>query len=93
MHDIWNPWHGCKKCSEGCQHCYMFFLDRMRGHDGGEIYRTKNGFNYPLQRTKDGRYKVQSGELIRGCMTSDFFLKEADPWREEAWDIMRQRKL
>ena len=17
MHDIWNPWHGCKKCSEG----------------------------------------------------------------------------
>ncbi len=20
MHDIWNPWHGCVKCSEGCQH-------------------------------------------------------------------------
>ena len=18
MHDIWNPWHGCKKISEGC---------------------------------------------------------------------------
>ena len=24
-------------------------------------------------------------------MTSDFFLEEADPWRVEAWDIMRQR--
>ncbi|MBQ2628769.1 MAG: DUF5131 family protein [Kiritimatiellae bacterium] len=19
---IWNPWHGCHKVSEGCQHCY-----------------------------------------------------------------------
>ncbi len=19
MHDIWNPWHGCVKCSEGCE--------------------------------------------------------------------------
>jgi protein gp37 len=24
-------------------------------------------------------------------MTSDFFLAQADPWREEAWDVMRQR--
>ena len=24
-------------------------------------------------------------------MTSDFFLEEADPWREDAWDIMSQR--
>ena len=24
---IWNPWHGCHKISEGCQHCYMYFLD------------------------------------------------------------------
>ena len=27
----------------------------------------------------------------RVCMTSDFFLEEADPWRAEVWDIMRQR--
>jgi protein gp37 len=25
------------------------------------------------------------------CLTSDFFLEEADPWRDEAWAIMRQR--
>ena len=24
---IWNPWHGCHKVSEGCEHCYMYFLD------------------------------------------------------------------
>lgn len=91
MHDIWNPWHGCIKCSEGCQNCYMYFLDRVREHDGSNIYKTKSGFNYPLQKRKDGRYKIQSGELIRVCMTSDFFLKEADLWRNDAWEIMRLR--
>ena len=29
--------------------------------------------------------------MISVCMTSDFFLEEADLWRPEAWDIMRQR--
>lgn len=91
MHDIWNPWHGCVKCSEGCQHCYMYFLDYMRNRSGADIYRTKAGFRYPLQKNRNGLYKVQSGELIRVCMTSDFFLEEADEWREEAWEIMRQR--
>ena len=38
MHDIWNPWHGCKKVSEGCAHCYMYYVDNLRGNDGGEIY-------------------------------------------------------
>lgn len=91
MHDIWNPWHGCVKCSEGCQHCYMYFLDRMRGKDGADIYRTKMGFDYPVQTDRRGNYKIKSGELIRVCMTSDFFLAEADEWREEAWQIMRER--
>lgn len=91
LHDIWNPWHGCVKCSEGCQNCYMYFLDRMRDQNGAEIYKTKSGFSYPLQKDRTGHYKIQSGEQIRVCMTSDFFLEEADPWRAEAWDIMRQR--
>lgn len=91
MHDIWNPWHGCIKCSEGCQHCYMYFLDRVRERNGAEIYRTKTGFHYPIQKNRDDSYKVRSGELIRVCMTSDFFLEEADGWREEAWEIMHQR--
>ena len=92
MHDIWNPWHGCKKCSEGCENCYMYFLDRMRDQDGSRIYKTKNGFRYPLSKNRQGQYKIKSGEMIRVCMTSDFFLEEADPWREEAWAVMRQRK-
>ena len=91
MHDIWNPWHGCIKKSEGCENCYMYFLDKMRDMDGRNIFRTKAGFNYPLQKDRQGNYKIKSGEMIRVCMTSDFFLAEADEWRDDAWDIMRQR--
>ena len=91
MHDIWNPWHGCFKCSEGCQHCYMYYLDKLRDKNGADIYRTKAGFRYPLSKDRQGNFKVKSGEMIRVCMTSDFFLEEADPWRDEAWDIIRQR--
>jgi protein gp37 len=63
----------------------------MRGRNGADIYRTKTGFRYPLSRDRAGRYKIQSGEMISVCMTSDFFLEEADAWRDEAWDIMRRR--
>lgn len=92
MHDIWNPWHGCIKCSEGCENCYMYFLDRMRDKSGAYIYKTKSGFKYPLKKDRNGNYKIHSGEKLRVCMTSDFFLGEADQWRNEAWDVMRQRK-
>jgi protein gp37 len=69
----------------------MYFLDKQRQRDGALIYQVKNNFDYPLQRDKNGRYKVQSGEMLRVCMTSDFFLKEADAWRPKAWQIMAQR--
>jgi len=90
MHDIWNPWHGCVKISEGCQHCYMYYLDRMRDQDGSCIRRTAN-FNYPIQKNRKGQYRIRPGELIRVCMTSDFFLAQADNWRPEAWDLIHQR--
>ena len=91
MHNIWNPWHGCVKCSEGCQNCYMYYLDALRGKRGDAVYRTKTGFRYPLSKDRGGQYKVKSGEMLRVCMTSDFFLEEADPWREEAWEIIARR--
>lgn len=91
MRDIWNPWHGCVKKSEGCKNCYMFFLDAQRGKSGSEIFRVKNNFDYPLHKDKNGYYKIKSGEFIMVCMTSDFFLKEADQWRNEAWNIIKKR--
>lgn len=92
MRDIWNPWHGCVKYSEGCVHCYMYFLDRVRAEkDGSEIYKTKTGFNYPISKDRAGNYKVPSGAMLRVCMTSDFFMPEADAWRDEAWAMIKAR--
>lgn len=27
---MWNPWRGCKKCSDGCLHCYIHKGDYKR---------------------------------------------------------------
>ena len=112
---IWNPWHGCHKVSEGCQHCYMYFLDGKRGIDTSKVYRTENvskasgehkarfnaipsagnfaesNFNLPVQRRNDGRFKLPSGMQLYVGLSTDFFVEEADEWREEAWRIIRQR--
>lgn len=63
----------------------------MRNINPARVFRVKNNFDYPLQRNAKGEYKVQSGETIRVCMTSDFFVEEADAWRGEAWDIIARR--
>ncbi len=92
MNDIWNPWHGCHKYSEGCKYCYMYFLDAQRDKNGNDIYKVKTNFNLPLKKNKNGEYKIPSGSTIRVCMTSDFFLEEADKWRDEVWNMIRIRK-
>ena len=55
---IWNPWHGCHKVSEGCDHCYMYFLDGKRGIDTSVVTRTMN-FDMPLQRDRRGRFRLR----------------------------------
>ena len=80
--NIWNPWHGCNKYSEGCDHCYMYYLDAQRDQDGSSIYKTKTNFNLPLKKTRQGIYKIPYGTMLHVCMTSDFFLEEADVWRD-----------
>lgn len=96
MHDIWNPWHGCHKCSPGCVNCYMYALDAMRGvQESSDVVRLTKSLRYPVQKWRTGehkgQYKIQSGERIRVNMTSDTFLPEADAWRPEMWDIIRER--
>ena len=89
--DIWNPWHGCVKYSEGCAHCYVYRRDASIGKDASMVAKTKS-FDLPLQKRKNGEYKILPGSTIFACMTSDFFLDKADAWRPEAWDMMRQRR-
>ncbi len=88
---IWNPWHGCHKCSEGCQNCYAYFLDKRYGRDTNEVVKNKSDFNLPIKMDRDGNWKLPNGSFVRVCMASDFFLEEADEWRQEAWDFIRRR--
>lgn len=77
----WNPWHGCRKVSPGCAHCYMY-RDKIRyGQDPTRVVIGKTTFELPL-KWKDPR-------VIFTCSWSDFFIEDADPWRQAAWDIIR----
>lgn len=87
---MWNPWHGCHKLSEGCRHCYVYRTDGKYGKDSSAVVKTEK-FNLPLQQKKNKTYKIPSGNLVYTCFTSDFLLEEADEWRMEAWEMMRQR--
>ena len=79
----WNPWHGCRKISEGCRHCYVYRQDERHDKDSSEVRKT-SAFNLPVRRSRDGRFKVPAGEMVYTCFTSDFLLEEADAWRAEA---------
>ncbi len=87
----WNPWHGCHKCSPGCLNCYVYYLDKKRDKDPSVVKKAKTNFNLPLKKDKFGEYKIKSGTLLATCFTSDFFIEEADPWREEIWQIIKFR--
>ena len=90
MDAIWNPWHGCVKYSEGCAHCYVYRRDESVGRDASAVYRTTY-FGDPVKRGRRGEYKIPPGSRVFACMTSDFFLPEADGWRGEAWEMIRER--
>lgn len=89
---VWNPWHGCKKISPGCLNCYVYRRDEQFGKDSSVVDKTAN-FSLPLCKNRAGEYKLKNtGETVYTCMTSDFFLPEADEWRKEAWRIIRLRR-
>jgi protein gp37 len=85
----WNPWYGCHKVSPGCKNCYMFREQLAYGGEPNVVKRSKTKFNDPLkwQRGLAGTGKAQ---MVFTCSWSDWFIEEADPWRAEAWDIIRR---
>lgn len=89
--NFWNPWHGCHKYSAGCANCYVFYLDKQRDKDANIVTKSRTNFGLPLKRTRNGEYVIKSGSEVAVCFTSDFFIDEADGWRKEAWDIIKQR--
>lgn len=91
-YENWNPWHGCTRISPGCRFCYVYRQDA--GHGQPELAMTphKNqSFYLPVKHRKDGSYKLPSGSFIFTCFTSDFLLPEADEWRKECWQMIKER--
>ncbi len=91
MAKMWNLWHGCHKLSAGCKYCYVYRGDEKRGIDSSAITKTKS-FDLPVQKKRNGDYKIPSGTKLYTCFTSDFFVEDADNWRPEAWKMMRERE-
>ena len=86
----WNPWHGCRKYSEGCQHCYVYRIDSAHGKDASQIFLNKD-FDLPMRRRRDKSYLIPPGSRVYTCFSSDFLLEEADLWRDRAWEMIRWR--
>ena len=87
---IWNPWRGCRRCSEGCLHCYIHKGDAKRGVDTGAIVQMAD-FYKPVKKLKNGNYRMKSG-LVYTCFSTDFLIEEADPWRTECWEMIKERQ-
>jgi len=77
----WNPWHGCKKVSPGCKFCYMFRDKERYGQEPTKVLKSKTMFKEPL--------KWAEPQLIFTCSWSDWFIEDADAWRPEAWEVIK----
>lgn len=86
----WDPWRGCRKYSEGCKFCYIHKGDLKRNVDTNNIVKTDR-FYAPLAKDKSGEYKIKSGQTVFLCFSTDFLIEDADVWRNECWQMIRER--
>ncbi|SKC69434.1 DUF5131 family protein [Maledivibacter halophilus] len=87
---MWNPWRGCHKYSEGCKFCYIHKGDAKRDVDTNQIVKTNN-FYAPVTKNKKGEYRIKPGQVVYLCFSTDFLIEEADEWRNECWQMMKER--
>lgn len=90
-HHTMNFWWGCDKVSSECTHCYIGPIMKRAGREP---------FKGPM-RTRDwsgpAKWNLRAGkgavrERVFTCSMSDFFHEGADPWRGEAWEVIRATK-
>lgn len=83
-----NFWRGCTKVSPGCANCYMFTEQRRYGQDPETVVRTKT-WGHPRRWNEEA---LQAGRrfLVFTNSWSDFLHRAADPWRDEAWKVIRE---
>lgn len=83
----WNPWRGCTKISPGCKNCYMFTQQARYGQDPSIVQRTKT-WGAPIKWQKEAE-AAGIQELVFTCSWSDWFHVDSDPWRADAWKVIK----
>lgn len=86
----WNPWRGCAKVTAGCERCYAEAMAKTFGWDFTRVRRT--GPDTWRKPPLWDRRAAAAGLPARvfACSISDWFHPDADPWRGEAWAVVRQ---
>jgi len=103
-HHSWNGWMCCGKCAPECIHCYINrairrYKDPQTGLQlkpwGHQLYKPKTTWDQPQQfQAETVRRGWRAGEVedyarVFTCSISDFFIKEADQWRDAAWKVIK----
>ena len=68
----------------------MYRGDERYGRDATQV-RTTREFDLPVRGRRDGTPSIPAGEVVFTCLTSDFFIEEADEWRVRSWRMIRSR--
>ncbi len=87
---MWNPWRGCYRHSEGCRYCYIHKGDSKKGIDTDQLIHTDR-FYAPVQNNKSGQCKIKSRQIVYLYFSTDFLIADANPWRWECWDMIKER--
>src|SRR5262245_131063 len=85
-----NWWRGCTKISPGCEYCYMFPGQRSKGLDPTRVVRTSKAlWNQPARWHRQAAEEGRRYRIFASSWT-DFFHPDADQWRAEAWQQIRE---
>lgn len=85
----WEPWTGCYKISDGCTNCY-FYGPYAKRYGQNTVEKTDK-FDWPIRKKANGEYNIKGDKILATCFATDFFLPEADEWRKDVWEMIRER--
>ena len=88
-HHAINFWLGCNKLDTSeCEGCYAEAMMKRYGKKFTVLRPTREPWHEA--ELLNARAKARNThELVFTCSLSDFFHQQADPWRNEAWDVIR----
>ncbi|HTA22657.1 MAG TPA: DUF5131 family protein [Terriglobales bacterium] len=88
-HNTQNFWVGCDKVAPECAKCYIGRILPKQGREPwGEVHRTQT-WAEPWKWEREG-VRLGTAKRVFTCSLSDFFHVKADPWRREAWAIIKR---